>query len=155
MTKEQLRMQMLAGIITESQYKAKLNENEDEAPLVITVKVTENGKSSMGLYKTPNAIKMTSDQQNPQSKSYSYYIGNTEFKLNEEAKVYFATYRYDIEEILISYLAPKDAGEFNKLTTTQYLPSHAVKGEIPYSNCKFEDGFEKGMKDHRDYFEII
>ena len=27
MTKEQLRMQMLAGIITEGQYKAKLNEN--------------------------------------------------------------------------------------------------------------------------------
>ena len=28
MDKEQLRMQMLAGIITESQYKAILNENE-------------------------------------------------------------------------------------------------------------------------------
>ncbi len=27
MTQEQLRMQMLAGIITESQYKAKLDEN--------------------------------------------------------------------------------------------------------------------------------
>ena len=27
MNKEQLRMQMLAGIITEGQYKAKLNEN--------------------------------------------------------------------------------------------------------------------------------
>ena len=29
MTNEQLRMQMLAGIITEGQYKAKLNENRD------------------------------------------------------------------------------------------------------------------------------
>ena len=29
MTHEQLRMQMLAGIITEGQYKAVLNENED------------------------------------------------------------------------------------------------------------------------------
>jgi hypothetical protein len=28
MTQEQLRMQMLAGIITEGQYKAKLNEND-------------------------------------------------------------------------------------------------------------------------------
>jgi hypothetical protein len=28
MTKEQLRMQMLAGVITESEYKAKLQENE-------------------------------------------------------------------------------------------------------------------------------
>ena len=31
MTKEQLRMQMLAGIITESQYKAKLNEEEQKS----------------------------------------------------------------------------------------------------------------------------
>jgi hypothetical protein len=30
MTQEQLRMQMLAGIITEGQYKARLNENDDE-----------------------------------------------------------------------------------------------------------------------------
>ena len=30
MTQEQLRMQMLAGIITEGQYVAKLNENEDD-----------------------------------------------------------------------------------------------------------------------------
>ena len=32
MTHEQLRMQMLAGIITEGQYKAKLNENEEYVP---------------------------------------------------------------------------------------------------------------------------
>jgi hypothetical protein len=32
MTQEQLRMQMLAGIITEGQYKAKLNENEEYVP---------------------------------------------------------------------------------------------------------------------------
>jgi hypothetical protein len=31
MSKENLRMQMLAGIITEGQYKAKLNENENES----------------------------------------------------------------------------------------------------------------------------
>jgi hypothetical protein len=30
MTQEQLRMQMLAGIITEGQYKAMLNENAGE-----------------------------------------------------------------------------------------------------------------------------
>ena len=30
MTKEQLRMQLLAGIITESEYQAKLNENKLE-----------------------------------------------------------------------------------------------------------------------------
>ena len=32
MNKEQLRMQMLAGIITEGQYKAMLNENEPYVP---------------------------------------------------------------------------------------------------------------------------
>jgi len=30
MTQEQLRMQMLAGIITEGQYKEKIDENEEE-----------------------------------------------------------------------------------------------------------------------------
>jgi hypothetical protein len=30
MTQEQLRMQMLAGIITEGQYKEKMDENEEE-----------------------------------------------------------------------------------------------------------------------------
>jgi hypothetical protein len=30
MNKEQLRMQMLAGIITESEYKEKINENKFE-----------------------------------------------------------------------------------------------------------------------------
>jgi hypothetical protein len=39
MNKEQLRMQMLAGIITESQYKAKLNEDESIKPKEITVKI--------------------------------------------------------------------------------------------------------------------
>jgi hypothetical protein len=32
MTQEQLRMQMLAGIITEGEYKAKLNENMGPTP---------------------------------------------------------------------------------------------------------------------------
>ena len=36
MTQEQLRMQMLAGIITEGQYKEKLNENEELSIYLIT-----------------------------------------------------------------------------------------------------------------------
>jgi hypothetical protein len=47
MTQEQLRMQMLAGIITEGQYKAKLNEaNED---LIILKNLTD--KRHNELYK--------------------------------------------------------------------------------------------------------
>jgi len=45
MTQEQLRMQMLAGIITESQYKAKLNEN-DEYSLVKQEFETSPNKAS-------------------------------------------------------------------------------------------------------------
>jgi len=33
-TEEQLRMQMLAGIITESQFKAKLNEEDEGEELL-------------------------------------------------------------------------------------------------------------------------
>jgi hypothetical protein len=48
MNKETLRMQMLAGVITESQYKAKLKrislkENEDSLPQDIKVTKDENG----------------------------------------------------------------------------------------------------------------
>jgi hypothetical protein len=161
MTKETLRMQMLAGIITESQYKAKLNENEDEAPLVITVKVTESGKNKMGLNTGPSEIRMTSDKNNSQMGSDYYYIGNTEFKLDKEAKVYFAIYRHDIKEILTVILIPKTAEQFNKLVDSKNLTPHEVKNlppdirKVPDGNFKFENGFEKGMKDHRGYFEII
>jgi hypothetical protein len=155
MTKEQLRMQMLAGIITESQYKAKLNENEDEAPLVITVKVTESGKNKLDLKTGPSGIRMTSDKNNSQMESDCYYIGNTEFKLGGGAKVYFAQYRHDIKEILVSYLVPKSPEEFTKLVNSQYISPRDMKGSIPSGNHKFDNGFEKGMKDHRGDFEII
>ena len=155
MTKEQLRMQMLAGIITESQYKAKLNEDEDEAPLVITVKVTESGKNKLDLKTGPSGIRMTSDKNNSQMESDCYYIGNTEFKLGGGAKVYFAQYRHDIKEILVSYLVPKSSEEFTKLVNSQYISPRDMKGSIPSGNHKFDNGFEKGMKDHRGEFEII
>jgi hypothetical protein len=39
MTNEQLRMQMLSGIITESQYVAKLNENNNPSRMVELIKM--------------------------------------------------------------------------------------------------------------------
>ena len=143
-------MQMLAGIITESQYKAKLNENEDEAPLVITVKVTEEGKTKMRLYTGPSSIKMTGGNN-----SDYYYIGNTKAELGKETNIYFARYRDDIKEILVSYLMPKSSEEFTKLVNSQYISLRDMKGSIPSGNHKFDNGFEKGMKDHRGEFEII
>lgn len=144
------RMQQLAGIITEFQF----NENEDEAPLVITVKVTESGKNKMGFNTGPSEIRMTSDKNNSQMGSDYYYIGNTEFKLGEKAKVYFAQYRHDIKEILVSYLMPKSSEEFTKLVNSQYISPREMKGSISSGNHKFDNGFEKGMKDHRGEFEI-
>jgi hypothetical protein len=157
MTQEQLRMQMLAGIITESQYKAKLNENEDEAPLVITVKVTEEGKTKMRLYTGPSSIKMTGGNN-----SDYYYIGNTKAELGKETNIYFARYRDDIKEIQTMYLAliPGNS-KFNELVNSEYLNSNQIKNlpsdirKVPDGYFKFENGFEKGMKDHRGDFEII
>jgi hypothetical protein len=151
MTKEQLRMQMLAGIITESQYKVKLNEDEDKAPLVITVKVTQEGKSKMDLYTGPSEIQMTGGSGDTRY----YYIGNQKYELDRETNIYFAQYRHDIKEILVSYLVPKSPEEFTKLVNSQYISPRDMKGSIPSGNHKFDNGFEKGMKDHRGDFEIF
>jgi hypothetical protein len=52
MTQEQLRMQMLAGIITEGQYKAKLNEaNED---LIILKNLTDKRHNELHKWMTNN-----------------------------------------------------------------------------------------------------
>ena len=61
MTQEQLRMQMLAGIITESQYKTKLNEN--------TLKRNQDYFSKYTLLKDPNLGKdqMVSSPFTPES----------------------------------------------------------------------------------------
>jgi hypothetical protein len=54
MKKETLRMQMLAGIITESQYKAKLNENEETDWALLRKYVEELSKNVVrpDLYKS-------------------------------------------------------------------------------------------------------
>ena len=41
MNKEQLRMQMLAGVITEGEYKAKLNEDEFATAMNIQAVINE------------------------------------------------------------------------------------------------------------------
>ena len=157
LNKQFRRMQKLAGILNEG----KLNEDEDKAPLVITVKVTDKGKGSMGLYTGPSEITMTSDENNSQMESNDYYIGNTEFKLGGEAKVYFAQYRHDIKEILVSYLIPKAPGQFKELVNSKYLNPHEVKNlpsdirDITYANFEFKNGVKVGEIDHRGYFEIV
>jgi hypothetical protein len=165
MTKEQLRMQMLAGIITEGQYKEKLNENEDKAPLVITVKVTQEGKSKMDLYTGPSEIQMTGGSGDTRY----YYIGNQKYELGRETNIYFATYRDDIEEIQIICLAlTPSSRKFSELVKSRYLNANELKNlpsdirRIPYADCIFREGeyprtkgVVVGGTDHRGYFEIV
>jgi len=148
------RMQKLAGI---------LNENEDKAPLTITVKVTEEGKKKMRLYTDPSQIEMTGGE------SHYYYIGNTKAELGKETNIYFATYRNDIEEIqmICLVLAPGN-GKFNELVKSDYLNSNEIKN-LPSDIKQIEGGdyiFRQGEyakakgvvvggTDHRGYFEIV
>jgi hypothetical protein len=49
MKKEQLRMQMLSGIITESEYKAKLNENENSNRMLKLIEMYVDNYSDEGM----------------------------------------------------------------------------------------------------------
>ena len=151
------RMQKLAGILNEG----KLNEDEDKAPLVITVKVTDKGKGSMRLDTSPSGITMTSAKNNSQMESDYYYIGNQKYELGKEVSVYFAVYRHDIKEIQTIYLIPKRAGQFKELVDSKSLNPREIENlpsdirKVPDGDFSFKNGFEKGMKDHRGDFEIV
>ena len=138
-----------------------MNEAEGETPLVITVKVTDKGKDSMRLYTGPSEITMTSAKNNSQMESDNYYIGNQKYELGKEVSVYFAVYRHDIKEIQTIYLIPKRAGQFKELVDSKSLNNREIENlpsdirKVPDAYFKFENGFEKGMKDHRGYFEIV
>jgi hypothetical protein len=49
MNKEQLRMQMLSGIITEGEYKAKLNENENANRMLELIEMYVDNYSDEGM----------------------------------------------------------------------------------------------------------
>ena len=108
-------------------FQSRLNENEDEAPLVITVKVTAKGKASMGLYTSPSEITMTSAKNNSQMESDNYYIGNQKFEVGKEVNVYFAVYRHDIKKIQTKYLIPKTAKQFSELVKNTSLNPQEIK----------------------------
>jgi len=64
MSKGNLRMQMLAGIINEGQYKAKLNENENESgqPLQVGDKVMTKEELIAAVDGTGNNVEFRDDQ---------------------------------------------------------------------------------------------
>ena len=138
-----------------------LSEDEGEAPLVITVKVTDKGKGSMGLYTGPSEITMTSAKNNSQMESDNYYIGNQKYELGKEVNVYFAVYRHDIKEIQTIYLIPKTAEQFGELVDSGFLTPQQIKNlpsdirKVPDAYFKFENGIKVGEVDNRGYFEIV
>ena len=63
MNKEQLRMQMLAGIITEGQYKEKLNENVDNEFINFLNKNTQKIFSVIGFNEQASKDEITNAQE--------------------------------------------------------------------------------------------
>ena len=78
MTQEQLRMQMLAGIITEGQYKEKINK-KDGLYIAIDRELDKEKQEQIALaaeenfYVDPKEIKFG---KNPRTKEYSVFIPN-------------------------------------------------------------------------------
>ena len=126
MNKEQLRMQMLAGIITESQYKAKLNENESIKPKEITVKINPSKNTKDRTWRKDEIILNTRESVNVGNDVQS---GATGMKM-----LYFAKYVPEQDQIKLYVGADKNS--LKDLTQRTF------------------DSFEVGSKDDDDMFEI-
>jgi hypothetical protein len=76
MTQEQLRMQMLAGIITESQYKAILNENEKDEYYKQLRKNSPDGRINMDqIFHYPGSEWRKPEPPSPkQQREYGRYL---------------------------------------------------------------------------------
>jgi hypothetical protein len=122
--------------------------NEAEGPDSITVKVTAEGKTRMNLYNSPENITMTDGDQ-------LYFIGNEKYEVNKAVNVYFASYNIDPAIIHVSHVVTSPENDFNKLTSSKMINRNQLENIIPLASCDFKNGFEKGMKDNRGYFEII
>jgi hypothetical protein len=122
--------------------------NEVKGPDSITVKVTPEGKTRMNLYNSPENVTMTNGDQ-------LYFIGNEKYEVNKAVNVYFASYTADPAIIYISYVVTSPENDFNKLTSNKMINRNQLKNIVPLASCDFKNGFEKGMKDNRGYFEIV
>jgi len=123
--------------------------NEVKGPESITVKVTDKGKNSMGLYNSPGSITMQP------SEDQLYYIGNQKYEVNKETNIYFASYSSDPAIIHVSYVVASPENDFKELTNSKIVRSNQLKNIVPSAACDFKEGFEKGTQDNRGYFEII
>jgi len=165
MNKETLRMQMLAGIITEGQYKVKLNENEEEKPLSITIELTDEFKKRMKEYKNTDGNEgFTSygskiELYNNGNRYNLEKVGTIPYDVKRDLQFdFWASYRPKANEIYVnqSNSTAKELEE-NSLLKGNSIPSTAgIMSKLePGYYCKFENGFKVGEVDHRGFFEIV
>lgn len=103
MTNEQLRMQMLAGIITESQYKAKLNEEmEDGMEKVTLIKKIKN-LGDFGLTGDEIEFKgllITASTQEDEGGPYYFVYGEDD---DSEDGIFSSTNPEEVAEFVLNY----------------------------------------------------
>jgi len=169
MTQEQLRMQMLAGIITESQYKAKLNEDEENAkPSYITIGFNNKDKF-INQYKTGNEF--TYHANGLAEGNYRKLLNG---KLELENGYYYPIFRCitDLKKfresrytegfyiIYLSYF--KESNVVSILSSNTHIDMTDNNNQDKFKsladatnwNTEFEK-LEAGEVDDRGYFEII
>ena len=164
MTRETLRMQMLAGIITESQYKVKLNENESSKPIEITVELTNKFKEKMkeskntegnkGFHSTDSKIKL----YNNGDRYNLVKVGTIPYDVKRDLQFdFWASYRPKADEIYVNQSNATAKDLENSLLKDDSIPSTAgiVSKLEPGYYCKFENGFNVGEEDSRGYFKIV
>lgn len=118
MTQEQLRMQMLAGIITESQYKTKLNENI----------------SDLAVKWTPEYYEATEKYGD---EAYDEKGLTNGFKMRDGKKV----------KEIIGYYVPEDAKNPNdeEFDIIGYIYSISGKDIESYSEDELDDAFMNAL----------
>jgi selenocysteine-specific translation elongation factor len=164
MNKETLRMQMLAGIITEGQYKVKLNENESAKPIEITVELTNKFKEKMkeskntegnkGFHSTDSKIKL----YNNGDRYNLVKVGTIPYDVKRDLQFdFWASYRPKADEIYVNQSNATAKDLENSLLKDDSIPSTAgiVSKLEPGYYCKFENGFNVGEEDSRGYFKIV
>ena len=127
MTQEQLRMQMLAGIITEGQYKAMLNEN--------TLDFNDSNRAFGILYR-----KVTPEDDYDPSVKYVWINQNVEDYMEHLG---YGDDSYDVATEVMDFAYPgstDDAASIGMLGNPNYDPETTTLGQ--YREV-IEDGFEK------------
>lgn len=128
MTQEQLRMQMLAGIITESQYKAKLNENKEKDEYYEKLRrdsIDGKGPSMDQVFNYPGA-----EWKKPKEPSES------------EKRATARRGVYGVDGIL--------ADQYNNGYSTMVKLDN---GGLKYTTFKGEEAIERYLKDYKDLYK--